>query len=121
MSTTWRSCKTYRVNTTPRFVTHIITDSVFAGTAVGVATGTLSTAALTTYQDIAVVYASTGGNGIPVNESLVRVFQNTGIGFGYLVTPVPVTGGRLRHRPDQSDGDTVAALSGGGGAGTASS
>ena len=75
------------------FATHVITGSVFPGTAVGVATGTLYSAPTGGYQDIAVVYAADGTTGVPVGESMVRVFQNSTIGFGFPVTPDPLTGG----------------------------
>ena len=84
------------------FNSHLITGSVFPGTAVGVAAGTLYSSPTNGFQDIAVVYQATGtpagqipatGYTIPANESLVRVFQDTGIGYGFPVTPDPVTAG----------------------------
>ena len=75
------------------FSTHVITGSVFPGTAVSLATGTLYGSPTAGFQDIAVVYAATGGGAIPANESMVAVFQNAQIGFGFLRTPDPLTGG----------------------------
>ena len=93
---TWLSCSTRPARTTWTVLQNTTTDSfniitvansVFTGTAVGVATGTLSTGGTyTTYQDIAVLYAAPPlppppappppPTAIPPSESLVRVFQN---------------------------------------------
>jgi subtilisin-like proprotein convertase family protein len=80
--------------TTASFNIIPVANSVFPGTAVGVATGTLSTGGTyTTFQDIAVLYTATGSAGIPAGESMVRVFQNKAVNNQFLVTPNPVTGG----------------------------
>ena len=99
--------------TTISFTTHVITGSVFSGTAVGVAIGTLSTGGnYTDFQDIAVLYAATASTGIPANESMVRIFQNEGVVPVFAVTPNPVTGGDYDADQTNPTAITVANLSG---------
>ena len=75
------------------FVPHVITGSTFPGTAVALAVGTLYSAPTAGFQDIAVVYQANAAAGIPADESMVRVFQNATINFGFPVTPNPLTNG----------------------------